>query len=60
MKQTVYAEIMMLSVAWNCGSINACDRIGLGQAMAQIIIGTAVFVWAFIKGKLWIYEEEKK
>lgn len=58
MKQTVYAAIMMLSVVWNCGSINACDRIGPGQALAQIIIGTAVFVWAFIKGKLWIYEEE--
>lgn len=58
MKQTVYAAIMMLSVVWSCGSINACDRIGLGQALAQIIIGTAVFAWAFIKGKLWIYEEE--
>ena len=58
MKQTVCAAIAMLSLVWNCGSINACDRIGLGQAMAQIIIGAAVFVWAFIKGKLWIYEEE--
>ena len=60
MKQTIYAVIAMMSVVWFCGSINACDRIGLAQALAQIIIGTAVFVWAFIKGKLWIYEEEKK
>lgn len=60
MKQTVYAVIAMMSIVWNCGSINACDRIGLGQALAQIIIGTAVFVLAFIKGKLWIYEEERK
>lgn len=60
MKQTVYASIAMMSVVWCCGSINACDRIGLAQALAQIACGTAVFVWAFIKGKLWIYEEEKK
>ena len=58
MKQTVYAAIATMSVVWCCGSINACDRIGLAQALAQIIIGTAVFVLAFIKGKLWIYEEE--
>ena len=59
MKQTVYAAIMMLSVAWNCGSINACDRIGLAQAVAQIIIGSAVFATSFLKGKLWNYEEEE-
>ena len=59
MKQTVYAAIAMMSIAWNCGSINACDRIGLGQALAQIIIGVSVFVWSFLKGKLWSYGEEE-
>ena len=59
MKQSTYAAIMILSVVWCCGSINACDRIGFGQAMAQIIIGTAVFAWSFLKGKLWNYEEEE-
>lgn len=59
MKQTVYAAIMMLSVVWSFGSINACDRIGLAQALAQIIIGVSVFVWSFLKGELWNYEEEE-
>lgn len=59
MKQTVYAAIAMMSVVWCCGSINACDRIGLGQALAQIIIGVSVFVWSFLKGELWNYEEEE-
>ena len=59
MKQTVYAVIAMMSVVWCCGSINACDRIGLGQAVAQIACGTAVFVWSFLKGELWNYEEEE-
>ena len=59
MKQSTYAAIAMMSVVWCCGSINACDRIGLGQAVAQIIIGVSVFVWSFLKGKLWNYEEEE-
>ena len=60
MKQTVYAAIAMMSVVWNCGSINACDRIGLGQPLEQIIIGSAVFAMSFLKGKLWNYEEEEE
>ena len=59
MKQSTYAVIAMMAIVWCCGSINACDRIGLWQALAQIIIGASVFAMSFLKGKLWNYEEEE-
>lgn len=57
MKQTTYAGILMLAIIWMCGSINACDRIGLGQAIVQLIGGMTVMMWAVTKGQLW---EEKQ
>lgn len=57
MKQTTYASVLMLAIIWMCGSINACDRIGLGQDIVQLISGVAAVMWAVTKGKLW---EEKR
>lgn len=57
MKQTTYASILMLAIIWMCGSINACDRIGLGQAIVQLIGGVVVMMWTVVKGQLW--EEER-
>lgn len=57
MKQTTYAGILMLAIIWMCGSINACDRVGLGQGVVQLTIGIAVAMWAFTRGRLWEYQE---
>ena len=56
MKQTTYAGILMLAIIWMCGSINACDRIGLGQAIVQLIGGVMVMMLAVAKGELWEVE----